>query len=81
MSPDEARFKANYLPVTGGATPYLQQQNYSLAALARRDAQPDPFATEKPPPAKQLPGWPEELDSEDMTAIHLAESRKQRAIA
>lgn len=55
MAPDEARALEGYHPVTGGATPYLQQQNYSLAALAKRDAQPDPFATAKPPPAPPLP--------------------------
>jgi len=43
MAPDEARARRNLPPVTGGATPYLQQQNYSLAALAKRDAQADPF--------------------------------------
>ncbi len=41
---DEARARLNLGPVEGGDTPYLQQQNYSLAALARRDAQDDPFA-------------------------------------
>lgn len=44
-SPNEARLRFNLPPVTGGATPYLQQQNYSLEALARRDAAPDPFET------------------------------------
>jgi HK97 family phage portal protein len=44
MSPDEARYRANYPSVVGGDTPYLQQQNYSLAALAKRDAKDDPFA-------------------------------------
>jgi HK97 family phage portal protein len=44
MSPDEGRRKLNLPPVEGGSTPYLQQQNYSLAALAKRDAQEDPFA-------------------------------------
>lgn len=44
MSPDEARKKYFGLgPVDGGDTPYLQQQMYSLAALAKRDAD-DPFA-------------------------------------
>lgn len=51
MAPDEARFKANYKPVPGGATPYLQQQNYSLAALAKRDAKEDPFGANKTEPA------------------------------
>jgi hypothetical protein len=49
MSPDEARAKRNLGPVPGGATPYLQQQNYSLAALAKRDSSDDPFGTAKPP--------------------------------
>jgi phage portal protein BeeE len=44
FSPDEARADFNLAPVPGGATPYLQQQNFSLAALAKRDAKEDPFA-------------------------------------
>lgn len=44
MKPDEARKRINLKPVAGGDTPYLQQQNYSLAALAKRDASDDPFA-------------------------------------
>lgn len=45
LSPDEGRKKLDLAPVPGGGTPYLQQQNYSLAALGKRDARPDPFAT------------------------------------
>ena len=37
MAPNEARRKLNLKPVTGGNTPYMQQQNYSLAALDKRD--------------------------------------------
>lgn len=49
MSPDEARAKYFGLGKTpGGNTPYMQQQNYSLAALAERDAD-KPFS--KPAPA------------------------------
>ena len=48
LSPNEARRKLDLPPVEGGQTPYLQQQNFSLAALAKRDAQPDPFGTEQP---------------------------------
>ena len=43
MSPNEGRAKFDLKPVPGGAQPYLQQQNYSLEALAKRDAQDDPF--------------------------------------
>lgn len=38
LAPNEARLEDDLPPVEGGATPYLQQQNYSLAALAKRDA-------------------------------------------
>jgi HK97 family phage portal protein len=54
-SPNEARRRLDLKPVAGGNSPYLQQQNYSLEALARRDAQADPFGTaparEPEPPA------------------------------
>ncbi|WP_455424909.1 phage portal protein [Dryocola sp. LX212] len=43
LTPNEARKKENLPPVDGGDALYLQQQNYSLPALARRDASDDPF--------------------------------------
>lgn len=49
MSPDEARASEDLPPVPGGKYPYLQQQNYSLEALAKRDAKPDPFETKALP--------------------------------
>ncbi|CAB3758564.1 phage portal protein [Paraburkholderia humisilvae] len=49
VAPNEARRKINLKPVKGGATPYLQQQNYSLAALAERDAN-EPFSKPAPTP-------------------------------
>lgn len=59
MSPDEARARYFDLgPVEGGDTPYMQQQMFSLKALAQRDAQ-DPFSKPTPAPmaasAGQLP--------------------------
>ena len=54
ISPNEARRRIDLKPVTGGESPFLQQQNYSLAALAKRDAQADPFGTAAPePPAEE----------------------------
>lgn len=53
---NEARKRLNYGPVVGGDTILSQQQYYSLEALARRDAQPDPFATgstEAPAPVEE----------------------------
>lgn len=44
LAPNEARRRENLPPVDGGDSPYLQQQNYSLSALAKRDASADPFA-------------------------------------
>lgn len=49
-APNEARAMFNKKPVVGGDTPYLQQQNFSLAALDRRDkAAPAPASTTAPP--------------------------------
>jgi HK97 family phage portal protein len=50
MAPNEARRRLNLSPVKGGASPYLQQQNFSLAALDKRDKD-DPFAKPEPAPA------------------------------
>jgi len=45
FSPDEARKKFFDMgPTEGGDSPYLQQQNFSLQALAKRDALDNPFA-------------------------------------
>lgn len=75
-SPDEARKKFDLSPVAGGSSPYLQQQNYSLAALAKRDAMADPFAT-APAPGSSSPPLPapddqdEDPDGETRTARRL----------
>ncbi|HGO6308320.1 TPA: phage portal protein, partial [Neisseria gonorrhoeae] len=42
---NEARANRDLPPVDGGDTPYMQQQNYSLSALSKRDAQSNPFDT------------------------------------
>lgn len=44
LTPNEARKSENLPPVEGGDSLFLQQQNFSLAALAKRDASEDPFA-------------------------------------
>jgi len=75
LAPDEARRKYFGLgPVAGGASPYLQQQMYSLAALAERDAAgptpppvpPTPPPT--PPPADELAAM--------LAAVHVAAVRE-----
>ena len=76
MAPNEARKRYFDLgPVQGGASPYLQQQNFSLAALDERDRN-KPFA--KPEPA--APATPAaEAAPEDEAAA--AEARHLRVRA
>ena len=74
MSPDEARKRFNLPPVTGGALPYLQQQNYSLEALARRDAMEDPFAKPEAPA-------PVAVEEEAAKAIMAAQEKSLKAHA
>ena len=64
MSPDEVRRRFFDLgKVKGGAQPYLQQQNFSLEALAKRDAGDDPFGSKTPEPAAP-PAGPKPPDGE-----------------
>jgi HK97 family phage portal protein len=60
-APNEGRAKEDMPPVAGGDTPYLQQQNFSLAALDRRDKAETP--TSLTPAA--LPPPDEEDDEEE----------------
>lgn len=55
LSPNESRRAWNLPPKTGGSALYLQQQNYSLEALAKRDASDDPFGTKQPAAAPGAP--------------------------
>lgn len=53
LAPNEARARVGLPPKPGGDSPYLQQQEFSLEALAKRDALADPFGTApkpEPPP-------------------------------
>jgi len=75
MKPNEGRFLLNAKPVEGGDTPYLQQQNYSLAALNKRDtADPPPPSAPPPPPDDDAPDddapddeEPDDDDAEERT--------------
>jgi len=76
LAPNEARKLVGYGPVPGGDTPYLQQQQFSLAALDKRD-KADPFAKPAPaPPASQTSGAPPLPSQQDQQAtkeLHTAE--------
>lgn len=52
---DEMRARIGVKKTKGGNAVYLQQQNYSLEALAKRDAQPDPFTIAKPTAVPMMP--------------------------
>ena len=69
-APNEGRRRLNLPPKKGGDSPYMQQQNYSLEALARRDAQPDPWA--QPEPAAE----PTEAEERAFVAETLLSMRK-----
>jgi phage portal protein BeeE len=66
MSPNEARAMMDMAPVPGGDSPYMQQQNWSLADLATRDIINDKPSVDAP--AKPAPDSPAEEDDEETEA-------------
>lgn len=81
LAPNEARLRENLPPVEGGETPYLQQQNYSLAALAARDAM-NPLAVPPPTPAPPtLEDEDEEPEDEEDAAEEVAKQLTEQVIA
>lgn len=79
LSPNEARERFGLTPVTGGDTPYMQQQNYSLEALAKRDAK-DPLADPGPNPQSATPEVEENEDDEDVEMAFAAEVIRWKAV-
>jgi HK97 family phage portal protein len=78
MSPNEGRGKLDLKPIKGGESPYLQEQNYSLAALAKRDTQADPFASKTPPALPPPAAAPAAADVASAVAV---DEQKLAAIA
>jgi HK97 family phage portal protein len=82
VAPNEARKELGLQPVEGGNTPYLQQQNYSLEALGKRDSQEDPFAADKTPAVPALPAPAPTNDNAEETQraialVHIAKGLPQ----
>ena len=75
MTPNAAMLKLNQPPVEGGDTVYLQQQNFSLSALAKRDAQADPFATGSPTAPAPAAG-PTQPSADEQTRSLIAHIKK-----
>lgn len=66
---DEARRKLDRKRVPGGASIWMQQQNYSLEALAKRDRN-DPFAKPAAPvPAPEPDPEPDDITEQALTAL------------
>lgn len=77
VSPNEARFRRNLPPVPGGQSPMLQQQNYSLEALGKRDARPDPFATAPSPAPAPTSGSATNATDQQAAKAFMVELQKQ----
>lgn len=83
MAPNEARRRISLPPVEGGDSPYLQQQQFSLEALAERDAA-KPFAKpSKPPAAAPAPAAANDANAEGdaaAKAMRVAASRFMKSL-
>jgi len=66
MAPNEARKRMNLPPVKGGDSVLSQQQNFSVEALSKRDAQADPFGTAQPTTQTSPPAVPSEPTDEEI---------------
>lgn len=67
MTPNEARAKFDLSPKDGGDAVYMQQQNFSIEALNKRDSKDDPFesATASPPKAPAQAADDADAEAED----------------
>lgn len=75
-APNESRKRLNLKPKPGGNSLMMQQQNYSLEALAKRDAREDPFApATKPEPAAKPPPAANDDDAEALGREVVEQSR------
>jgi hypothetical protein len=73
LTPNEGRARLNLGPMKGGGTPYLQQQNWSLADLDERSK--NPILT--PPTQTPVTTEPEEADEDDVEAAFAVMLRKE----
>jgi HK97 family phage portal protein len=73
FTPNEARKRVNMPPVTGGDSVYRQQQDYSLEALAKRDAKDDPFAKTAPPKSSE-PGEDDDAANDNEMELQAAKA-------
>lgn len=77
-TPNEARASFNLKPVKGGDTPYLQQQNFSLEALNKRDQQDNPFGSATPSPAPAAQPGQEDSENDDASSEGERQAKVER---
>ena len=70
LTPNEGRKKIGQAPLPGGDSAYMQEQNYSLADLAKRSQMENPFGAKAPstpaaPPAPSTPPPAKALASDE----------------
>ena len=80
LTPNEQRKKLGLKPVAGGNSPMLQQQNFSLEALAKRDQQTDPFGT-APAPSPVEPPANDNADAEAKAQANVAIIEMMKGLA
>jgi phage portal protein BeeE len=73
ITTNEGRHKIGLPKTAGGDSIFLQQQYYSLEALAKRDMQDDPFAPKQSAPP---PGQPDQQDQQQQQASDNEEQRQ-----
>lgn len=75
-APNEVRREENLPPAEGGDSPYMQQQNYSLAALSERDKNKPfekPAAPAQTPPANEPPPAVDDQAAQEQAAKDVLE--------
>lgn len=80
FTPNEARRKFDLPGLAGGDVVYLQQQNFSLEALAKRDGKEDPFGTATPAPTAPAAGEDEPAEPDDEAEPEAEEGERSMRI-
>lgn len=81
MAPNEARKRIDLPPLPGGDTVYMQQQNYSLAALDARDRENPLGRPPEPGTPPEPPAEPPEPDADEEAAARSLMGWRMRRMA
>jgi HK97 family phage portal protein len=81
MTPNEGRQEFDLPPVEGGDAVLAQQQDFSIAALAKRDAQDDPFGVARPDAVALPAPTPEDIQRAIADEFAIAQRIQERMAA